>query len=283
MRLLTWNIQWGRGMDGRVDLQRILSEIEAMGEFDVIALQEVAVNFPGLPGSRGEDEVALLAAGLPHHIPLYAIATDLPDDHGRRRQFGNVVFSRLPVQQVYRHLLPWPADPAVPSMQRVLLEAVLAGPFGPLRIMTTHLEYYSRIQREAQVDAIRRIHGEACAHARQPRPGEGEEGGTFEVWPRPASAILCGDMNFPAEAAERKRLLAPFGNGTPGFLDAWEVMHPGRPHPPTAGIHKVDWLDRPACYDFVFMTEDLAPHLVEYRVDAATSASDHQPVSITLS
>jgi len=37
---------------------------------------------------------------------------------GSRRQFGNVVFSRLPVLQAFRHLLPFPADPEVPGMQR---------------------------------------------------------------------------------------------------------------------------------------------------------------------
>ncbi|HEX8980267.1 MAG TPA: endonuclease/exonuclease/phosphatase family protein [Parasulfuritortus sp.] len=283
MRLLTWNIQWGRGMDGRVDLARILAEIRAMGEFDVIALQEVVVNFPGLPGSNGEDEMAMLSAGLPGYTPIYGIATDLPDGKGGRRLFGNALFSRLPVQQVFRHLLPWPSDPAVPSMQRVLLEAVVEAGSGPLRVMTSHLEYYSEPVREAQIDAIRRIHADASAHGRRPRPGEGEAGGPFEVWPRPASAILCGDMNFPAEAPARARLLAPFGDGTPAFADAWEVLHPGRPHPPTAGIHKVDWLDRPSCYDFVFLTEDLAPRLRELRVNAETAASDHQPVMIELS
>ena len=64
MKLLSWNIQWGRGMDGRVDLARILRTIQQLGDFDVICLQEVAVNFPGLPGSRGEDQVAELSAGL---------------------------------------------------------------------------------------------------------------------------------------------------------------------------------------------------------------------------
>lgn len=270
-------------MDGRVDLQRTLAWIRATGGYDVIALQEVAVNFPGLPGSRGENEMAILSDGLPGYQAVYGVATDLPDGRGGRRQFGNAVFSRLPVQQVYRHLLPWPNDPAAPSMQRVLVEAVVESAFGPARIMTTHLEYYSPIQREAQVDAIRRIHAEACAHARRPRPGEGEDGGPFEVWPRPSAAILCGDMNFPAESLARSRLLAPFDDGTPPFQDAWEVLHPDQPHPPTAGIHKVDWLDRPSCYDFVFLSEDIAPRLKAYCVDAETAASDHQPVAVELS
>lgn len=282
MKLLTWNIQWGRGMDGRVDLARIAAEIKAMGEFDVICLQEVAVNFAGLPGSRGEDGVEELARALPGYTPIYAPATDLPDGRGGRKQFGNALFSRLPVGQVWRHLLPWPVDPAVPSMQRVLLEAVVEGPFGWLRVLTTHLEYYSRPQREAQIDALRRLHAEACAHARRPRMGEGEEGGSFEVLPRPASAVLCGDMNFPAWASERARLTAAFDDGTPTFRDAWEVLHGTAPHAPTVGIHPVDFVDRPECYDFWFLTEDLAPRLKAHGVNAQTEASDHQPVWIEL-
>ena len=283
MRLLSWNIQWGRGMDGRVDLARIGSEIRAMADFDVICLQEVAVNFPGLPGSSGEDQVALLTAGLPGYTAIYGPATDLPDGRGGRKQFGNLILSRLPVGQVWRHLLPWPPDPAVPSMQRVLVEAVVDTEFGPVRVMTTHLEYYSRSQREAQIDAVRRLHAEACAHALAPRPGEGEQGGSFEVFDRPVSAILCGDMNYPAEALERTRMLAPYGDGTPDWQDSWTLLHGDAPHAPTVGVHKVDFVDRPSCFDHIFLTGDLAPRLRARHVNAVTAASDHQPVWIELS
>jgi endonuclease/exonuclease/phosphatase family metal-dependent hydrolase len=282
MRLLTWNIQWGRGLDGHVDLGRVLAEIRAMGEFDVICLQEVAVNFPGLPGSRGEDEVAILSAGLLGYTPVYGAATDLPDGRGGRKLFGNAIFSRLPVGQVWRHLLPWPGDPEVPSMQRVLAEAVIRAPFGPVRVMTTHLEYYSRRQRLAQIDAIRRLHGEACVHARRPRLGEGEEGGSFEVLPRPASALLCGDMNYPAQAEERQRMLASTDPGVISFQDSWDVLHPGQPHAPTVGVYPVDFVDSPQCYDFWFLTDDLAPRLLNHQVNERTQASDHQPVWIEL-
>lgn len=281
MKLLTWNIQWGRGMDGRVDLARVVDTIHVLGDFDVICLQEVAVNFPGLPGSRGEDEVAELAAWLPGYVPIYGAATDVPDGRGGRSQFGNAIFSRLPVGQVWRHLLPWPAEADAPSMQRVLVEAVVESDVGPLRVMTTHLEYYSQLQRFAQIDAIRRLHAEACAMSNRASLPE-EVGGSFEVFPRPVEAILCGDMNFPAWAPERARLLAPFAGGERAFRDAWEVLHPGVAHAPTCGIHPVDFVDRPECFDFVFVTEGLAGRLEAHGIDAATEASDHQPVWVEL-
>lgn len=282
MKLLSWNIQWGRGMDGRVDLERVVRDLHAIGDFDVICLQEVAVNFPGLPGNDARDQVAELVALLPGYTPIYAPATDVPDGAGGRKQFGNAVFSRLPVGQIWRHALPWPVDAAVPSMQRVLLEAVVHAAFGPVRVMTTHLEYYSAVQRSAQIDAIRNLHAAASAHARQPRVGKGEQGGSFEVFERPAAALLCGDMNFSAGAPERTRLLAPFADGTPALLDSWDVLHPGEPHAPSVGIHPVDFVDAPACFDFVFVTEDLASRLRAHGIDRETAASDHQPVWVAL-
>ena len=43
--------------------------------------------------------------------------------NGGRAQFGQVIFTRLPVLQAFRHLLPWPRDASVPGMQRVALES----------------------------------------------------------------------------------------------------------------------------------------------------------------
>ena len=277
MKLLSWNIQWGRGMDGQVNISRILRTIHQLGDFDVICLQEVAVNFSGLPGSQSEDQIAELSAGLPGYTTIYGPATDVPDGHGRRSLFGNTIFSRLPVGQIWRHLLPWQAELATPSMQRVLVEAIVTADFGPLRIMTTHLEYYSQHQRKIQIDAIRCLHREACTMSKRKLLAE-EQGGTFEVFPRPAQALLCGDLNFPATAPERLQILAPFNDDTPNFHDAWSILHPGTPHAPTVGIHPVDFVDRPECFDFVFITDGLVNHLKAHGIDAVTEASDHQPV-----
>lgn len=109
-----------------------------------------------------------------------------------------------------------------------------------------------------------------------------EAGGSFEVFPRPAAAILCGDMNFPATAPERRQILAPFGDGEPAFRDAWAALHPGEPHAPTVGIHPVDFVSQPECFDFVFVTEGLAGRLKGHGIDAGTMASDHQPVWVEL-
>jgi len=280
MNLTTWNVQWCRGIDGRVDPARIARTALGIAAFDVLCLQEIAVNFPSLPGSRGEDQIAEISALLPGYVAMFGAATDLADGARGRRQFGNAIFSRLPVLQVFRHLLPWPADATVPSMQRLALEAVIEAPWGPLRVISTHLEYYSPPQRMAQVDGLRRLHEEACGHALAPRPDTEEAGSPFSPRPRPASALICGDFNFQPGDPERARIRAPFASGAPAFHDAWEVAHPGVPHAPTVGIHETS-LPR-SCFDFVFVTADLAPRVRMVEVDSATQASDHQPVLLEL-
>ena len=281
MKLVTWNTQWCCGLDGVVSPRRIVDGARALGDFDVLCLQEIAQGYGAMPGAPG-DQPAELAALLPGFRLFFGAAVDEFAADGTRQRFGNLIATRLPVLQLQHHPLPWPADAGVPSMPRMCTVLTLLDPgLGALRVMTTHLEYYAQSQREAQIDAIRRLHAEAWALSGRARLPE-ETGGPFEVFPRPAEAILCGDMNFPAAAPERARLLAPISGGAPAFHDAWAVLHPGAPHAPTCGIHPVGFVDRPECFDYVFLTEGLAARLATHGIDAATAASDHQPVWVTL-
>jgi endonuclease/exonuclease/phosphatase family metal-dependent hydrolase len=281
MNLITWNIQWGRGCDGRVDLQRIVDCALAMADVDVLCFQEVGRNYPGLLGSAGEDQFAALAGLLPGYRRVEGIATDVPAPDGTRRQFGNVIFTRLPVLQVFPYLLPWPADPGAPGMQRVALEAVLQTGSGPLRVTTTHLEFYSLKQRAAQVEKLRDLQAHAAAHSRD--AGQPDDvGSPFEVFPRPASGILAGDFNFRPEDPLYARLAAPYADGTPGYRDAWALRHPGKPHDPTIGVFDREQCPEPFCFDFIYVSEDLAARVRELRVNPDTDASDHQPMLLVL-
>ena len=286
MRILDWNIQWGRGLDGRVDLARVAAVAREF-DADVICLQEVAVNHPGLPGlPRGApmNQPEWLAGLFLGYESAYGIGSDLPDGMGGRRQFGNLILSRLPILQVFRHLLPWPADPAVPSMQRIAIEAVIAAPSFPgaaLRVVTTHLEYYSAVQREAQVAALRGICDAGWRHAMQPRSAA-ETDPPFAVLPRGEGCVLCGDFNSPAGSPEHAVLGKVGAGGTAPLIDAWPLAYPGMPHAPTFGVHDRRYVAAPACYDMFFVSANLADRVTEFEVDGGTDASDHQPVLLTL-
>jgi endonuclease/exonuclease/phosphatase family metal-dependent hydrolase len=273
MRLLSWNVQWCRGVDGRVDPARIAAEVRRLADPDVVCLQELAANLPQLTGSS-EDQVHTLAHLLPQYTTCFVSGVDLPSGNGRRGYFGNVIFSRLPVGRILRHSLPWPAAPEVPSMPRVAVEAVVEAPFGALRILTTHLEYYSQRQRAAQIERLREIHAEAGATQFQ-----NEEEGLFKSHPRPPSAILCGDFNMPPEDPLHREMQRAFASkDVPRFADAWQALNPRKPHPHTFRIHQKEEGETPYCCDYVFVTEDLVARLKSVRVDGLTQASDHQPV-----
>ena len=270
MKLISWNVQWCRGCDGEVDPARISRVAKGMADFDVLCLQEVARNFLSLEGSAGEDQYETLVGLFPDYTVVEGVATDVLAPQGERREFGNALITRLPILQVYRRLLPWPADASVPSMQRAAIEVVLAARSGPLRVTTTHLEYYSAKQRAAQVEELRRLQLEAAGHAAAPRSDK--EGGPFERVPRPASGILTADFNFRSDDPMHARLQAPLAAGVPAYRDAWQLRHPGRPHAPTLGVHdRTQWPEAFAC-DFVFVTEDLADRVEDVEVNDVTDA-----------
>ncbi|HEY0847240.1 MAG TPA: endonuclease/exonuclease/phosphatase family protein [Noviherbaspirillum sp.] len=280
MKLLTWNIQWGRGADGRVDLDRIVAHAKRFSDFDVLCLQEVSAGYPDLPGNDGADQFAGIAERLPGYSAIAGIATDVPDGIGGRRRFGNMILSRFPVQQVFRHLLPWPAEVGVRSMQRVAVEASLDTPMGPVRVTTTHLEYYSTKQRRAQIERLRLLHQEACAHART-GASLAEAEGPFSHPPRASAAILTGDFNFLPDSPDRMFMTSPIDAATPAYRDAWRIAHPAQAHAPTVGVYdKVQWPGPPFTFDFVFVSEDLAERVQDVRVDPVSDASDHQPVLV---
>jgi endonuclease/exonuclease/phosphatase family metal-dependent hydrolase len=278
MLLLTWNIQWGLGVDGRVDLERIVNTARGIADFDVLCLQEVSRNFPTLTGNDGGDQFALLAELLTGYHPVEGVALDRYTEGHGRQQFGNMIFTRLPPLQILRHQLPWPAAPKVASMPRLALEVVLSPPSGPLRVTTTHLEYYSGTQRAAQVEALRAIQQDAASHAAD-RDQPAQAGGIFETRPRTGRGILTGDFNCGPEDKVISRLQEPLADGAPAYVDAWPLLHPDGPRAPTAGVHdKAQWDNRELCYDFIFVSEDLRTRVRRIEVDLNTAASDHQPV-----
>jgi len=56
LTIVSWNIQYGKGVDGHIDLSRIAREILIDGFPDLICLQEVSRNYPAT--DNGSDQVA---------------------------------------------------------------------------------------------------------------------------------------------------------------------------------------------------------------------------------
>lgn len=278
---VSWNIQWGLGLDGRIDLERIAAVVHAMGDPDVVCLQEIGRHMPAA-GGADVDQARRLAALFPGMERVFGAAIERAAASGRRRQrFGNMILTRLPILQVFRHPLPQPADPAVKHMPRQATEAVIAAPWGPLRVTTTHLEFHSDAQRLAQAERLRALHAEAAANQRHPAGAASDP--LYAPAPRPASGLVCGDLNLLFDDAVYRSFMAPFADGTPPLLDAWHHAHPDAPHTPTCGVFDHEqWPQGAHCRDFFFVTPDIAARIERLDVNVETDASDHQPVMLTL-
>jgi len=95
VRVATYNIHRGRGLDGRTRLERIAGVLASV-DADIIALQEVIGASPVKPGQAAELGAAL---GMG-----WVMA---PTRHLRTALFGNVVLSKFPVRHHVQHDLTW--------------------------------------------------------------------------------------------------------------------------------------------------------------------------------
>ncbi|HVF64012.1 MAG TPA: endonuclease/exonuclease/phosphatase family protein [Casimicrobiaceae bacterium] len=284
MKILSWNVQWCRGIDGRVDPERIVREAKRFADFDVLCLQEIADNYPAprLAGNDASDQFATVSKLLPEFTVVSGVAVDQPAGGEGRRRFGNMILSRLPVRQAYRWLLPFPHEPGKPGMPRIAVEAVVTAPFGDVRVVTTHLEWYSIVQRSAQVEALRRIYADGYAHARASEVTMREEGGPFETFLRPKATVICGDFNLEHVSELHARIVAPFEDDTPALVNAWDLLHPGKPYPATFCIYNRMGNHGQLHCDFYFASPEAASRIEGFAVDQQTQASDHQPIVLTL-
>ncbi len=286
VKLVTYNIQYGLGRDGRYDLARIAA---AVRDADVIALQEVERHWQR---SGMLDEPAALAACLSDHHWVYGANLDMDATHrdasgrlvNRRRQFGTMILSRTPIVSSRNHLLPKYATLTQHSIQQGALEAVIATERGGfVRVYSTHLSHLSAATRLPQVDALLAIHARApseggawCGGHPDPEAGWTEGG----MPPMPADAILAGDFNFAWDSPEYQRIVGPtsarYGrlNRVTGFVDAW-----------VAAGHREDegaTADNGKRIDYCFVSAPLAPRVRSAWIDGAAAGSDHQPLWVDI-
>jgi endonuclease/exonuclease/phosphatase family metal-dependent hydrolase len=286
MKLVTYNIQFGLGRDGRYDLARLAAEVR---DADIIALQEVDRHWRR---SGCVDSPAVLAAALADHHWVYGANLDMDASYrdargnlvNRRRQFGTMLLSRLPIVSSRNHLLPKYGTLTQHSIQQGALEAVIVTPgAGPLRFYSTHLSHLDAATRRPQIDALLAIHARAPSEGGawcggHPEPDAGWTEG--DMPPMPAEAILMGDFNFAWDSAEYAQFVGVstrrYGrlNRLGGLVDAWTV----------AGHREDEGATIPggARIDYCFVSAALAPRVRSARIDTGATGSDHLPLWIDI-
>jgi endonuclease/exonuclease/phosphatase family metal-dependent hydrolase len=126
LRVASYNIRHGRGMDDRVDLARIADVLRRLGA-DVIALQEVD---EGVERSGGEDQAARLGRmlGMSHAFGSFM------DYQGGR--YGMAILSRFPLRSVDPVRLTDGNEP------RVALAVEIAGPGSTtITVVNVHFDW----------------------------------------------------------------------------------------------------------------------------------------------
>ncbi len=292
LTLVTYNIHFGVGVDGRYDLERVA---DAVAGADIICLQEVT-RFWAPCGH--DDQPARLAAYLNRHAsyaPAVEVGRDETGADGQVRNrpwaFGNMVLSRWPIVYARMHSLPRPPATDVPpnvlpkvDLPRCALEAVIETPGGPLRVLCTHLSQLSAQQRQAQLATLKGLVRELPREAPLWEAMPGLEAFTEgrSVPPVPAETVLMGDFNFSPMDPEYAQMLAADEEGdktTPMVLqDGWTVAGKSR----REGITFQDESEPPQILDYAFLTPGLARCVTSAHVDATVRGSDHFPVFFTL-
>jgi endonuclease/exonuclease/phosphatase family metal-dependent hydrolase len=286
MKLVTYNIQYGLGRDARYDLSRVAAEV---ADADIIALQEVERHWQR---SGNVDEATVLASSLPEHHWVFGPNLDMDasycdaDGHlvNRRRQFGTMILSKLPIVSSRNHLLPKYATLTQHSIQQGALEGVVITPrAGPVRLYSLHLSHLASGTRMPQVERLLDIHARAVGEGGawcggHPDPEAGWTEGTMP--PMPGDAILMGDFNFDWNTPEYDRIVGPLSPGygrlnrATGFVDAWVA----------AGHREDEGATIPAGrrIDYCFLSPALAARVRSCRVDHDASGSDHQPLWVDI-
>lgn len=288
MRVVTYNIQYGIGLDGRYDLARI---VDAVRGADVIALQEVTRNNPK---NGGHDMVAAIAEALPEYFAVYGSNFEANAGSavvgGRARtvtfQLGNMVLSKTPIHLSRNLLLPRSRSIGAMNFQRGALEALIDTPLGFVRFYSTHLDHRNPLERARQIRFLRE---RVLNYAQEGGglSGLGEIG--FPEPPCPEAFVVMGDFNMLPGSPEYVELagLPDHEFGTP--LSA-ELAVDAAARLGSGAADLVTWVDpdrpgdesRHKRIDYVFTSASLAGSLKRLWVDRKAEGSDHLPVWLEL-
>ncbi len=145
LKVLSFNIHHGKGLDKRVNLERIANIIKS-SEADIIGLNEVDVSF----GKRSQflNQAAILAEQLEMKFVFGPVITRKKSDE-MAGEYGNVILSRFNMINHNNHLLfsyPYLAEP------RGLLEVNFEISGKVISAFVTHLSINPFLQRKQIMD-----------------------------------------------------------------------------------------------------------------------------------
>jgi len=218
-------------------------------------------------------------AGFDH---VFGAAVDLAGPvPGSRRQIGNMILSRWPIESARTLPLPARPYPGHVNDQQAMTEAVIHGGSFSLRIYNAHLNYIGPAQRLEQVALMRTLIDEAPARGGPVTAPGKPVFGPEDDWivlpdgklpSMPESAIVLGDFNCTPLSQEYTAL----GSGLVDALSLAGLAPEQGVTFPGGGV------EPPQRLDHIFISTDLVLCFGSAWIDDAADGSDHQPVWLTL-
>ena len=295
MKLVTYNIHFGVGKDGRYELARIADAVRGA---DVIGLNEVERNWPRGSGPA-DDQPAELARLLPDYYwvfgPYFDMDASVRGEDGRivnrRRQHGSMLLSRTPIRTSRLHVLPKFDTISHFNHFTGAIEGVIEPSNQSIRFYAVHLSSISREERLLQIRTLLESHQRIRLEGGMwTGPGVGGGGVDWSCGecppPNPSDAILMGDFNCEPESVEYRAIVGatPGAKGEVryrhGFVDAWSVAR--QLDGATVLADSNPFATRSERIDYCFLGAELSAHLVDAYVDREAAGSDHQPLWVEI-
>lgn len=295
MRLVTYNIHFGVGKDGRYELARIADAVRGA---DVIGLNEVERNWPR-GGGPGEDQPAELARLLPDYYWVYGPYFDMDASvrgedgriDNRRRQHGSMLLSKVPIRTSRLHVFPKFDTVSHYNHFMGAMEGVIEHSGRAIRFYAVHLSSMNREERLLQIGTLLESHRRTGLEGGMwTGPGIGGSGVDWSCGesppPNPSDTILMGDFNCEPESDEYRAVIGatPGAKGEVlfrhGFVDAWSAAEQRDGATILADSNR--YVSRDARIDYCFLGAELADRLVTARVDREAAGSDHQPLWVEI-
>jgi endonuclease/exonuclease/phosphatase family metal-dependent hydrolase len=283
MEVISYNIQFGRGLDGRFDLGRICDSVDGA---DIICLQEVEA---GWQRSNEIDQAQAISELLPEYYAVYGSSFDVDNSYktddgkvvNRRRQHGVLVLSRWPILSSRCFNLPKTHYADKFNMQMGFIEAVIDCYPEPIRIYNLHAGYLQgkerRLQFENFIDIYLRSPREQGAWSGKPNIDDDDWSNNQESPAMPQSAIVCGDFNCSPGSPEYQFIVE-----SSDLSDCWFVCDRPNLNTPTRRHEKTADIDISGKIDHIFVSAHLVDRVQEVKIDDAAEGSDHKPISLKL-
>ena len=283
MKIISYNIQFGRGLDGNVDLRRICDIVKGA---DLICLQEVE---SGWERSGNIDQASAIAEILTEYYYVFGSSFDVDQSYrtkdgkiiNRRRRHGDMILSRWPIVSSRTYNLPKKHYGRKFNMQMGFVEAVIQTEAEYFRLYNYHAGYLDTDERLQQIkyfsDVFNQSPKESGAWCGKADIDGDDWGNQCQSPSMPKAAIVCGDFNASCDTEEYDYLVQHCE-----LVDCWMKLDPPNINTSTLKHSQTEDVRVSGKIDHIMVSHGFVNRLRSVEIDDHANGSDHKPISCVL-